>query len=183
MAPGSFVFCSCDSAVLDSEIQAKVDFYTVQRRAKCTSLGPEASKRSVTGAKCTSLGPEASKRSVTGAKCTSLGPEASKRSVTDSSLRRKDVPRRLMWSFFQPIIRAQHDELLHSVYSLLVLLSKPAPTDSSLYCLRGSTPTALSHHGCIRSPAHRSLLVLLCIPRTAAVPGGLCSNFYLTKDL
>ena len=167
MAPGSFVFCSCDSAVLDSEIQAKVDFYTVQRRAKCTSLGPEASKRSVTGAKCTSL-----------------GPEASKRSVTDSSLRRKDVPRRLMWSFFQPIIRAQHDELLHSVYSLLVLLSKPAPTDSSLYCLRGSTPTALSHHGCIRSPAHRSLLVLLCIPRTAAVPGGLCSDFYLTnKDL
>ena len=28
-------------------MQAKVDFYTVQRRAECTSLGLEASKHSV----------------------------------------------------------------------------------------------------------------------------------------
>ena len=42
MVLGSFVFCSCDSAVRfsDSENSTNVDSCYVRRRAECTSLGP-----------------------------------------------------------------------------------------------------------------------------------------------
>ena len=42
MVLGSFVFCSCDSAVgfWTQKIQANIDYCCVRRRAECTSLGP-----------------------------------------------------------------------------------------------------------------------------------------------
>ena len=39
--------------------------------------------------------------------------------------------------------------------------------------------TAFAHGGCIRSPTHRSLLVHLCLPRAAAVPGSPQSISYV----
>ena len=46
--------------------------------------------------------------------------------------------------------------------------------------LRWGAATAFAHHGCIHSPTHWSLLVLLCVPGTAAVvPGRLCSVRFL----
>ena len=40
----------------------------------------------------------------------------------------------------------------------------------TVWLWRGAA-TAFARRGCIRSPTHRSLLVHLCVPRTAAVPG------------
>ena len=45
--------------------------------------------------------------------------------------------------------------------------------------LRRGTATAFAHRGCIHSPTHRSLLMLLCVPRTAAVPRSAQLGFLL----
>ena len=42
--------------------------------------------------------------------------------------------------------------------------------------------TTFTHRGCIRSPTHRSLFVLLCVPRTADVRGSAQLYLYLIKD-
>ena len=57
----------------------------------------------------------------------------------------------------------------------------PSPLDRQLAAvwLRKGAATAFAHCGCIRSPTHRSLLVLSCVPRTAAVSGRLCSVRFL----
>ena len=56
------------------------------------------------------------------AECTSLGPELKHPSLRSLTLvwPRRDVPRRFTWYFFQPSIRAQHDELLLCVYSRMI---------------------------------------------------------------
>ena len=43
--------------------------------------------------------------------------------------------------------------------------------------LRRGAATALAHRGGVRSPTHRSLLALMCVPRTAAVPGSAQLDF------
>ena len=101
--------------------------------------------------------------------------------------------------FLEPSIRARRDGLLLLLYVLsydtwprktgagcaaLLGLWVRARVDRQLAVgwLRRGTATAFAHRGCIRSPTHRSLLVLLRVPRIAAVPGSAQLDFYLIKD-
>ena len=127
---------------------------------------------------------------------------------------RRDVPRCSAWYFFQPSIRAHHDDDLLLLLLLLLwctLVWYVAAKDARwVRCSSSSLPgtvtkdarvhrqlaiysvwvrrdaaTAFAHRGCNRISTHRSLLVHLCEPRTAAVrvPGSAQSPYYLMQDL
>ena len=58
----------------------------------------------------------------------------------------------------------------------------PRRPTSSCSVLRRGAATAFAHRGCVRSQTHRSLLLLLCVPRTApAVPGSSQLDFCLIQ--
>ena len=155
---GHSFFFPCDPAVRfwGQKFQANVDYCYVQRRAECTSLGLE---------------------------------HPSLRS--DSSLAAKRRAAALHVVFFfnkasEPSTRAaalcvlSHDNVA-TKDARWVRCSPcslgPSPRRSTASC----SLAAVRHRGCIRSPTHRSLLVLvlLRVPRTAAVPGRLCSVRFL----
>ena len=88
-----------------------------------------------------------------------------------------------IWYFFLSSIRAQRDTYIAAVCTLgryvatkdarwaaaLLGLEVRARVDRQLAAvwLRKGAATAFAHCGCIRSPTHRSLLVLSCVPCAA----------------
>ena len=88
---------------------------------------------------------------------------------------RRDVPRRFTWHFLQASVRAQHDSCCSvcttvdarwvRCFSCFLRPSPCRPTAScSLAAERLGDCVRKSWLYCIRSPTHRSLLVLLCVP-------------------
>ena len=78
-------------------------------------------------------------------------------------------------SYSHDMIRSHE---IRSLGALLFLVSRvQARVDRQLAVvwLRRGAATAFAHRGCIRQPTDRSLLILLYVPRAAAVFTRLCS--------
>ena len=169
---GRCFLCSCDSAVrfLDSKNSSQPRLYcSVRRRAECTSLGPGLKPR----LKHLSLRSDSSLAARRRA-------EALLHVILFFSTKHPSPARwaaalcTLVWYVATKDARW--------VRSSCSLGPSPRRPTSSCVWLRWGAATAFAHHGCNRSPTHRSLLVLLCALRPAAVSGRLCSvRFYLLK--
>ena len=147
---------------MDSEIQANVDYCYVRRRAECTSLGP--------GLKHPSLRSHS---------CLSVKRRAEALHVVFFFNKASEPSKMSCFSVYSRVIRTRRHER-RALGALLSLSLGPSPRRPTAGCSlaavrRGDCFRAF----CIRSPTHRSVLVILCGSRTAAVPGRLCSVRFL----